>query len=1041
MISEKQTFKPNFKATEAVNFNTNPHGITKGMTWEANLWDVLETKYKMGYDDVVKLLSKEEIFVKKRYEKGGKPNEVADELWKINNNTNVNEQTFKPTITKPMSKQSQNFEKNFKKTMIQNNVKLNETDELLTEKEQSLKKKIFSLAKMEALVHADPKLSAVYGEMSENGEERFGYHYNETIMNMIFNDYVLNSPKYLQKYKMAIPREKKRRDQSGINQLKKAGEEGMKKLAPTGLPKKTDNLSEVATEKTKVMFLVNEKDSENSDIFAYFPEENYDNEGKLKTGYSHIGQHSAVDPRYAAESRPATPEEYQDLKTELENIGYDLEVVNGLRENEEETKYEPQDDDCFIESNGFKYAVSCSGKFIGDFEEMSDALNAVKTWKESNKWYPNTWFISDHGNHSLIDDEGNIIKETTSAGSAGGAAGYVGYAGPSAWGSGDLMKTKGKSNIMRKPIWKGGRIIQESNYLIESDGFEKFINLLDEDVNKTNVDNFIIDRTNAFTSDAVKGWNNPDTNVELDTIKTGEPDKPNLNTMEEAKKIQEKAKSASQQRLFGMAHAVQKGELSPNKVGGAVKKIAKTVSPKDVKDFAKTKHENLPEKVDEAKDFTTIKKEVGQSPQGADFRETKGKMELFYDGNNAKAKKWAEETSKKYGISAHDTQQTGKIKEDTQTMIADKPESMSNKATPTGTQSTNMDMGLRSTGGMKEEIEKTNKLLEEINNELNAYSIHHNKLKKMAEDRRPSALVLKDRLGKENVSNFKKDLQDSGTKEIIDVEKELQWKDQQTDVGDDPQKLGQNIEKKEIEVTDAKGDESLKNVGDSDNYKGDEIPKRNFTKEEQDVIDKYRLGQEDLVYDNKPSEKFEKRMEADMGKEIYKQRQASLKSRANIPMYNKDTQPTESGDVKSQYDKEKSGFNELKESVDLLTGRFLNKLGKKQLISFKLNETKEVTDVKETEEMNQIDFTGFGNKFNNKGAVNENIVTLLSNYKFFTDGKNVRVFKNPVQILTESEHKDEKCPINEEFEKMKHLTDYKPNNFVNTNNIKKNRGF
>ena len=134
---------------------------------------------------------------------------------------------IKPTLDEPMSPQSQKFEKDFKKTMVKTapdlapRVNMNEVNSMLSEVEQSLKKKIFSLAKMEALVFSDPKLSAVYEEMSENGEEKYGYHYNETIMNMLFNDYVLNSPKYLQKYKMAIPKEKKRRDKSGINQLKK----------------------------------------------------------------------------------------------------------------------------------------------------------------------------------------------------------------------------------------------------------------------------------------------------------------------------------------------------------------------------------------------------------------------------------------------------------------------------------------------------------------------------------------------------------------------------------------------------------------------------------------------------------------------------------------------------------------------------------------------------------------------------------------------------------------------------------------------------
>ena len=130
----------------------------------------------------------------------------------------------KPTNKKPISDQSKKYEKDFKKTTAMHNINLNEVDGMLNEKEMSLKKKIFSLPKMEALVHPDPKLSAVYNKMAEDGEEKYGYHYNETIMNIIFNDYVLNSPKYLQKYKMAIPKKKKRRDKSGIRQLQKAAE-------------------------------------------------------------------------------------------------------------------------------------------------------------------------------------------------------------------------------------------------------------------------------------------------------------------------------------------------------------------------------------------------------------------------------------------------------------------------------------------------------------------------------------------------------------------------------------------------------------------------------------------------------------------------------------------------------------------------------------------------------------------------------------------------------------------------------------------------
>src|SRR5690606_6221544 len=101
-------------------------------------------------------------------------------------------------------------------------------------------------------------------------------------------------------------------------------------------------------------------------------------------------------------------------------------------------KQQQDEEDSYIESNDWKYSVACLGKFICEFSEIDDALNAVKTWKQSNKWFPNTWFVSDHGNVSLIDDEGNILQENTTTSSVGGSGmGSGGYAGPAAWGSGD----------------------------------------------------------------------------------------------------------------------------------------------------------------------------------------------------------------------------------------------------------------------------------------------------------------------------------------------------------------------------------------------------------------------------------------------------------------------------------------------------------------------------------------------------------------------------------------------------------------------------
>ncbi len=77
------------------------------------------------------------------------------------------------------------------------------------------------------------------------------------------------------------------------------------------------------TEKTNVQFFYHE---ENKDLFAYFPDEIAD-AGYNKIAYSHIGQHSSCSDEYVKESRKANKTEYQDLKTELESIGYNLNIV------------------------------------------------------------------------------------------------------------------------------------------------------------------------------------------------------------------------------------------------------------------------------------------------------------------------------------------------------------------------------------------------------------------------------------------------------------------------------------------------------------------------------------------------------------------------------------------------------------------------------------------------------------------------------------------------------------------------------------------
>ena len=86
-----------------------------------------------------------------------------------------------------------------------------------------------------------------------------------------------------------------------------------------------------------------------------------------------------------------------------------------LNEEEDFEPVEPEDEDCFYSpsgSLGSKTSVRCGGKFIGEFDSDEEALEAIRNWQDKHQWWPNIWFVSDHGNAILVDKEGNEIKES-----------------------------------------------------------------------------------------------------------------------------------------------------------------------------------------------------------------------------------------------------------------------------------------------------------------------------------------------------------------------------------------------------------------------------------------------------------------------------------------------------------------------------------------------------------------------------------------------------------------------------------------------------
>lgn len=77
---------------------------------------------------------------------------------------------------------------------------------------------------------------------------------------------------------------------------------------------------------TEMIFRVDTTPDFKGTVFALFPHEVCNFNGNV-TYYQHIGQHGEADYNHCiATSRPATAEEYKDLKTELDNIGYNIVI-------------------------------------------------------------------------------------------------------------------------------------------------------------------------------------------------------------------------------------------------------------------------------------------------------------------------------------------------------------------------------------------------------------------------------------------------------------------------------------------------------------------------------------------------------------------------------------------------------------------------------------------------------------------------------------------------------------------------------------------
>ena len=98
------------------------------------------------------------------------------------------------------------------------------------------------------------------------------------------------------------------------------------------------------------------------------------------------------------------------------------------------------------------------------------------------------------------------------------------------------------------------------------------------------------------------------------------------------------AKSKSQQRLFGMALAVRRGEMKRSDVWKEVLDIVDgDMTDKEIEDFAKTDHKGLKERFENMKDIKSyIKESAGRRPgdEAIEINEEGKYGYMYYDPNS-----------------------------------------------------------------------------------------------------------------------------------------------------------------------------------------------------------------------------------------------------------------------------------------------------------------------------------------------------------------------------------------------------------------------
>jgi len=863
-----------------------------------------------------------------------------------------NFKNFKPTMKTPSTlgkKIDGGFSKEMRKVGLNMKNMAENNNNNVNEKKESLKKKIFNLAKMETLVYTDEYLSNIYNDLKQDAEETYGYHWNETIMNILFNEYVLNDAGYLQKYKNTKAINKKRRGQEGSEELERK------------LQDKVDDVKK--DDDAKVL----QRDKKMSDIKG--------DTAALDKVKKELGDHHEEegDDDIAAQMKKASEDADEEIN-ELFGLGQPSAPLN---------THKASKNDTYIVDKSKKVAV---GVISPNIPQEKNQETAAK-FADGLKYEKMPWYVA------VKNGVKGVPAEVTDGSMADFASDEMKFDGVPALGEGELTETTTSASsgafvgpfpgkrkkVLDTPLWHGGSIIKSSvlkealdqDYLTNPEGLKKYVRL-------------------------AEGLN------ELGQMINDEPINEAVSIKQHAEQIlrQLQRMAGENQELNGMPEYQELVKIYTDR--------ATTGKVEDQPTFA----DNKPH-VDNTKQFQQPVAENSPLESGDDnvFLEL-GKL-LFPDLNKAEeeikalAKNFVNDFPQLKGRNPKDI--LNLVKSTTannvaeSSMLDDRADSMVN--TPETSMAKTMDSEELNVSGVP--ADGTQPVTESIKKSTN-----------MNEERKTPSMLNKEKINKETAALTKKDMAQSDALKQAEVypNPDEFYIEQDLDKVQKDALTAEEIEKAALAKIQPK-DAGLKNVGDSANAQGNEIPKRNLTKDEMLALAMNRGdGMHNIVYDNKPSDRFEDRLKQDMGEDQYKLRQEKMKYREDMPMYNKETQPTESGNAVEQDNKFKKGYNN-----ESFTGKYTDDFGKNKLVEFVVDDVAEVESVNEGYKLN---LEGLGNKYTQKINENKNFADIVNEFDFY-------LVENTV-VKTKKSTGEAKGVINENLKKMEHLMGYNSKDFVNT---------